>query len=143
MDGLEKEVQASLNDNHLIGLYQTIQKPNPKEKHLIAYGLQEDVLYQYKGRQESLPLRKFGGLVNTDLSLHLNPEGAILSMIEKRKDVKSEVDMGILSGGVFTSAGAVLSQEWSGVGFDERVRLMGDFSARLYHVGVYDSSISE
>jgi hypothetical protein len=44
----------------------------------------------------------------------------------------TEKEVGIASGSVLGDMGCVLAQEWSGVGYDDRVRLMGDFGARLY-----------
>lgn len=138
-----KRVQISYDHTHFLGMYQTIQKPHPKEGHLKLYNLQEDTLYHYEGRQESIPLRKFGALINMVSPVHINPDGSVLALLEKKKDMKSEKDEGILSGSLLMSTGAVLSQEWSGVGYDERIRLISDFGARLYKVTPYDTDISK
>ena len=132
IDSDTKMLEAISDVEAIVAKYNKIQKPNPKEAHLLCYGLKDDSLYHYQTRKESIPLKKFGGLINYVTPFHVNPEGVLLSVISKKKDMKSEVDEGILSGSVFSSYGAVLSQEWSGVGYDEKVRLMSDFGSRLY-----------
>ena len=131
-DKLTKRVQVKADDKAIVGYYQTIQKPYPKEGHLKVTGLKEDKLYKYTSRQESLPLRKFGSLINYVTPIHINPEGQLLTILEKHKDMKSEIDEGVASGASLACSGPVLSQEWSGVGYDERIRLIGDFSGRIY-----------
>ncbi len=128
----EKTMEAVLDDTAIVSIYQKIQKPNPRERHLLCYGLEKDSLYHYQTRKESIPLKKFGGLINYVTPFHINPEGVLISILSKKKEMEGEVDEGILSGKTFSTSGAVLSQEWSGVGFNENVRLMSDFGSRLY-----------
>lgn len=130
----EKQVEALLENQAIVTIYQKIQKPNPKERHLLCFGLEEEKLYFYHARTESIPLKKFGGLVNYVSPLYVNPEGMLLSLLSKRMDMKSEKEKGVCSGRAFSSIGPVLCQEWSGVGFDENVRLMSDFGSRLYFI---------
>lgn len=139
-----KIVSASSPEETLAGLYHGIQKPNPKEEHLRILGLEDDSLYHYESRKESISLKRFGNLINVVTPTHINPEGSLIALISKYKDMSSEVDHGELSGSAFASLGPVLSQEWSGVGYDERIRFMGDFGARLYLIQKvkYDGSSS-
>lgn len=132
VDNDTKMVEVVGEKEALVAQYQKIQTPYPKEGHLYAYGLKEDTLYTYKTRQESIPLSKFGALVNYVAPFHINPDGAMLAMLEKSRDMKSEVDEGIASGSTLSAGGPVLKQEWSGVGYSENIRLIGDFGARLY-----------
>ncbi len=132
IDSETKMIEALSDDEAIVVRFSKIQKPNPKESHLLCHGLEDEVIYHYQTRKESIPLKKFGGLINYVTPFHINPEGVLVSMISRKKDMKSEVDEGVLSGRAFSRHGAVLSQEWSGVGYDERIRLMSDFGSRLY-----------
>lgn len=127
-----KMMEALYDKEALVVLYDKIQKPNPKERHLRCFGLKDDTLYAYKTRKESIPLRKFGSLINYVSKVHINPDGMMISFLSKRMDMKSEEDIGVVSGRCLSSLGPVLSQEWSGVGYDEDIRLMSDFGSRLY-----------
>jgi alpha-galactosidase len=128
----DRMIQAQSDEETLVGLYKKLQKPAPKEAHLQAFGLKEDTLYEYQTRQHSFPLQQFGNLVNMVAPVHLSEDGVLVSMLAKHVDMKGEVDKGVVSGAALLSGGPVLSQEWSGVGYDDRIRLMGDFGTRLY-----------
>lgn len=130
----EKMMEATDGKTAIVAHYNKIQKPNPKESHLQVFGLQEDALYTYTTRQESIAIQKFGNLINYTTPFHVNPNGTLISILGKYIDMKSEVDQGVASGKTFAHLGPVLSQEWSGVGYDDKVRLMSDFGGRLYTV---------
>lgn len=132
IDSEYKTFEITDGSSSLVIQCNKIQKPNPKEAHLTCHGLKEDRMYHYLTRKESIPLKKFGGLINYVTPFHINPEGVFIAMISKKKDMKSEVDEGVVSGSVLSSFGVPLAQEWSGVGYDEKVRLMSDFGTRLY-----------
>ncbi len=127
-----KTIEAKGEKEVLVSIYSKIQKPNPKEEKLHCFGLEEEKLYEYQTRQESIALKSFGNLVNYVAPFHVNPEGLMMALLNKHMDMKSEIDKGIASGNALMSDGVVLAQEWSGVGYDEKVRKMGDFGARLY-----------
>ena len=143
LENKEKQVQVEKDGVFLIGKYQTLQSASPKEKRLTVKGVEDTKLYQYTTRQHSIPLQSFGSLVNYVTPVHINPDGTLLNIISHRMDMKSEIDTGILPGAILSSQGACLSQEWSGVGYDDRVMKLGDFGTRLYLVQIYDPSISQ
>lgn len=118
----------------LVGHFQGIATPNPKEEHLFLKGLDEKALYRYEARRESLPLKKFGSLINFVSPVHLKEDSPLLMSVSKHKEMTSEKDEGTVSGSALLSGGVVLAQEWSSVGYDERIRLIGDFGARIYLV---------
>jgi alpha-galactosidase len=132
IDSERKMMEALGEKEALVSIYSKIQKPNPMEERLRCFGLEEESLYQYETRKESIPLRRFGNLINYVLPFHLNPEGTLISAVSRYRDMTTEQEKGVASGGVLGDIGCVLAQEWSGVGYDDRVRLMGDFGARLY-----------
>ncbi len=116
----------------IVGRYEALQMPNPEEAHLTAVNLEKESRYHYESRPESISLKKFGHLINMALPIHLAEEGVGVTILAKHKDMASEVDQGELSGAALMSGGACLSQEWSGVGYNEHIRLVGDFGGRLY-----------
>jgi alpha-galactosidase len=118
----------------LIGRYEALQKPNPKEAHLRAVNLEAASFYHYESRPESISLKKFGHLINMALPVHLAEDGLAVTLLSKHKDMASEVEAGEVSGAALSSGGVVLDQEWSGVGYNEHIRLIGDFGGRLYYL---------
>jgi alpha-galactosidase len=132
IDSERKMMEALGEKDSLVAIYSKIQKPNPMEERLRCFGLEEEALYHYETRKESIPLTRFGNLINYVLPFHINPDGTLIAAVSKRRNMTTEKEVGIASGSVLGDMGCVLAQEWSGVGYDDRVRLMGDFGARLY-----------
>lgn len=132
IDSERKMMEALGEKDSLVAIYSKIQKPNPMEERLRCFGLEEETLYHYETRKESIPLTRFGNLINYVLPFHINPDGTLIAAVSKRRNMTTEKEVGIASGSVLGDMGCVLAQEWSGVGYDDRVRLMGDFGARLY-----------
>lgn len=134
-EGNEGRFLASLNDEHMFGLFRKIQLPNPPEGRMVVdYPLDKNALYEYEERQESISVKKFGHLVNMISPIKLKEDGYLLNLLSHHMDMKSEVDKGMASGSALMNQGAFISQEWSGVGYSDRIRLMGDFGGRLYYI---------
>jgi len=127
-------VEALGEKEALVGRYLVLQTPHPRRERLRLLGLDPSALYRYSTREESIPVQKFGLWVNTLSPLHLKEDSPLFSFVGRKKDMKGEKDSGLLSGVTLLSEGAPLSDSWSGTGYNEKVRLMGDFGARLYLV---------
>lgn len=121
-------------DEALVGQYKRLASMTPEEGRLIVKGLEKDAEYSYASRQEGLSLHKFGNLINYVSPVHLSPDGALLTLIANRHEMKSEIDSGMLVGSAFSTSGAILSEEWMGLGYNEKTRLLGDFGARIYYI---------
>ena len=134
IDSDHKMIEFLGENEAIVSQFILIGKPNPKEGHLIVYGLEDDAQYEFKTRKESIALKRFGNLVNMVSPIHINPDGRLLPVISKYLEMYSEEDSGTLSGAAFKTVGATLAQEWSGVGYDERVRMLGDFGSRMYYI---------
>jgi len=126
--------QSSLADEAIIGRYEKLQMPAPEEGHLEGIGFKADTLYHYVSRPESIALKKFGHLINMVSPVHLKEDGVLVTIVGKKRDMKSEKEEGDASGNALLSGGVTLAQEWSGVGYNENIRLVGDFGGRLYEV---------
>jgi alpha-galactosidase len=118
----------------ILGRYEKFQEPAPEEAHLEGVGFDEGTIYHYVSREESIPLKKFGHLVNYFAPVHVSEDGLIMAELNKRKDMKSEVQEGDISGSALLSSGLFLNQEWSGTGLEKDIRLIGDFGGRLYFI---------
>lgn len=126
-------LEATNGKEAVVGTFKGLEKPGNKVSSLRAYGL-EDGVYEYSTRVESISLKKFGNLVNYISPIHLKEDGALIDILSRHKDMKSEEDKGLISSSALKGPGAVLSEEWSGLGYNEKTRLLGDFGARLYYL---------
>jgi alpha-galactosidase len=129
-DGLGFEVTDG--KDALIGRYEILQKLISPEGFLGGVGFLADHRYHFATRQESISLKKFGHLINAVTPIHLKEDGFLVNELSKRKDMKSEVDEGECSGSALLAYGVALSPEWAGTGYNDRIRLVGDFGGRLY-----------
>lgn len=125
-------LQASLSDTHIVSYFRAIDDISFPEERLMCKYLIPDALYSYRERRKHIPLSQFGMLVNYISPVHLKEDGLLYSLIGKYKDMLSEEDCGISTGAVLSFQGPILSQEWSGAGYNEHIRFMGDFSSRCY-----------
>ena len=118
----------------VVGHFRSVANISPLEGHLKALALDENKIYRYENRQEKISLNKFGGLVNMLLPFHLNPDGFLLNFVSRFKMMDGEIDKGQVSGHSLKMGAPILKDEWMGVGYNENVRLLGDFGARIYFI---------
>lgn len=126
--------QVSLGEETLIGRYVGVASPLPATGYLRALELDSGKLYEVTVRPETIDLKRFGALINFISPVHLKSEGLIINTLSKHKGMDSELDHGVISGAALLSHGFALSPEWSGSGYNEHVRLLGDFGGRVYLV---------
>jgi alpha-galactosidase len=121
-------------DESVVASLEKLQIGNPIEGHLMAKGLNPTTLYHYQTRQENISFKHFGEQINSVTPIHINPSGNLLNAIDNHMSMKSEIDEGDVEGAALESGGVYLSQEWNGTGYNEKVRLLGDFGGRLYYI---------
>ncbi len=131
-------LQAYTEKTSIVGYFRSIDEISFKEERLFAYNLNPESFYEYENRIEHIPLEKFGNLVNYISPIHLKEDGMLFSLVSRFKDMLSEHDHGFASGNTILSMGPCLAQEWTGSGYNENIRLMGDFSSRLYVISKVD-----
>lgn len=132
-------LQVSMGEESIVSHLRFLQSPSPIKYRLKALELSPENLYSYKVRKEMISLKKAGHLINMISPIHLKEDGFLVNLLSQRKGLESEKEEGIVSGAAFLSYGVPLAQEWSGVGLNERVRILGDFSGRLYFIKKYSS----
>ncbi len=126
------EIETIKEDTCIVSIYRSIDELDFKEERLKALYLDSDSLYFYQSRIQRIPLQSFGTLVNYQSPIHLKEDGMLFSLVAQIQEMKTEDNHGYTSGKSLEFNGPVLSQEWSGCGYNENVRLMLDFSSRSY-----------
>jgi alpha-galactosidase len=132
MDGNYTQWQVQSEKETLVGRYENVAVPAPEQTYLRAVGLKPTQLYELGVREESIDLKKFGSLINFVSPIHLKSDGWVITTLSKHKDMPSEKDHGLVSGAALLTSGFFLSSEWGGLGYNDHVRLMGDFGGRVY-----------
>lgn len=128
-----KVIWQSLNENKdtaLTGFFQTISKAAESSDKLIVTGI-TDGMYNIKSRPQRLYLERFGGLVKHILPVALNPEGILLHTANRHYSMTDCTEEYKCSSKAL-SAGIPLCSQFSGTGYNEKVRMLGDFGSNMY-----------
>ena len=113
-------------------LLQQENRPNTGALHLLARGLSPKAVYRLTTLPVRVDMRDFGGLVNMISPIHIKQGSLVESVAARVMDLKSEQEDIRATGQLLMARGAYLKQSFSGTGFDDQTRVMGDFSSRLY-----------
>jgi len=113
-------------------LLQQENRPNTGAMRLLARGLSPKAVYRLAVRPVQVDMRDFGGLVNMIAPIHIKQGSLVESVAAKVMDLKSEQEDVTATGQLLMARGIYLKQGFSGTGFDDETRVMGDFGSRLY-----------
>lgn len=117
----------------ILGVFKTLENPNGGLEKFPMEMLRPELLYKIENRPQYFNLKKFGHLVKYALPIKLNTNGVLFNMLSNHYLLETEkVDLTI-KGDRLVNQGFIPQQNFIGSGFDENVRLMGDFGSRMYH----------
>ena len=129
-----------INDNQnnaVVGYYQKLLHPAQKEDIIYIDGLREKELYLFYNLPGRINIKIFGSLINYVLPFKIKYNGKIHNLISRLYRPKTEKDKFIAFGNAFKYGGVRLSQQFMGTGFNNKVRVLGDFGSRLYLIKKY------
>lgn len=121
----------------IISYFKGVTTVHTKETILKGFEFTEGKKYEVSVFSVEHDLKMFGSLINMVLPIHLKPEGHIISLVSKHRGMGGEVEKYVVDGSILND-GLILKSEWSGTGFNENVRVMGDFGGRLYYIHQID-----
>lgn len=116
----------------ILGFYQTLQKPAPGEDIIKTKGLEDDLLYHLKVRGQRVNVKVFGDLINQITPVHIKKDGLVHDIISKVYTMDIEKEEYYVYGDLLNSSGFKAVQQFSASGYNDEVRLIGDFGSRLY-----------
>ena len=125
-------------DEGVIGFFQGLIHPSMCEDKITIIGLNENDIYEVKSKPERVEITIFGGLINLVLPIKIKLNGKIHRLISKVYRPKNGNECYLINGKTFKYAGIRLLQQFMGTGFNENVRVLGDFGSRLYFINKYN-----
>lgn len=128
------EVLSPNKEEAIIGIFNKLQEPNGKTRILKGIDFIPDAKYEVKVRPQKHNIKEFGGLINMISPIRLKEEGKMVNFISHHKKMDGEKESYIVSGSMLNAGCIKLTQQWTGVGFNDEVRVMGDFGSRLYYI---------
>ena len=118
------------------GFFQTLASAAESGDRLFVTGLTEG-MFKVRTRPQRLYLKRFGGLVNHILPVKLNPGGLVLHTANKIHSLQNGVEEYVCSDAALR-AGIPLGNQFSGTGYNENIRMLGDFGSDLYITELID-----
>lgn len=119
----------------IAGLFQTLAEAAPPFDRLPLTGLLSESFYEVSTRPQKLRIKSFGALINYLLPVRLRPDGPLLSLANRLISLPDCVERYEGSGRQLQE-GIFLHDAFTGTGYNERVRMMGDFGSYLYVIKV-------
>jgi len=118
----------------ILGLFQILQEPNADYLKVPLAMLDPNKTYKITKRDQYFNLDTFGYLVKHALPIKLNAKGLLFHLLKNRYLFKSETDEQIFKGDILINHGFIPKQKYIGTGYNDNIRLMGDFGSRLYYI---------
>lgn len=124
------EVVSEDKETALTGFFQTLACAAESSDKLKVIGLKEG-MYTVRTRPQRLYIERFGGLMKHVMPVELNPEGLILRVANRHYSMKDCVEK-YTSSSVALKSGIPLSEQFIGTGYNDKIRMLGDFGSNMY-----------
>lgn len=131
-NNFELIVMSEDKSKAILGTFQTLQEPSMAYDVYKLPMLDKNKTYKITKREQYFNLDMFGHLIKHALPIKLNSKGLLFHLLKNRYLFKNEEDTQIVKGDVLVNNGFIPKQRFIGTGYNENIRLMGDFGSRLY-----------
>jgi alpha-galactosidase len=116
----------------IVGFYQGLLKMAQSEDIILVKGIKSESKYEFYNLRTKLNVKIFGGLLNYVLPIRVKMNGLVYKAICYFYKLKGETENYQVKGNLLMNAGIRLKQQYMGTGFNDNVRVLGDFGSRLY-----------
>ena len=125
---------VSKDQNHSIaGVFQTLAQAAESNDILPIAGLDERKRYHMQTKGQRVFIRRFGGLVNHLLPFTINPNGSLFRWVDRLYAMQDCVEAYTASGKTLQQ-GVHLNQQFVATGYNNAIRMLGDFGSNLYAI---------
>jgi alpha-galactosidase len=118
----------------ILGDFYGLINPNDAFKTIRLTNLDPNKYYQVKGLVTYENINRFKSLVKHALPIKLNPDGILFHLLANRYKMKIEPFDQVFKGDILMEEGLPLPHGFTGTGYHESMRLLLDFSSRLYYI---------
>lgn len=118
----------------VLGEFTHLLVPNSQREPVRLCGIDENAVYNINVRTEFIDILTFGSMLNYILPVKVNTDGHLMHAAADLYMLKCEDEAYTASGSLLMKAGLKLKQAFTGTGYNENVRLLPDFSARIYYL---------
>lgn len=115
-------------------LAQELTTANTQYELFRAKGLDPSLTYRFYSFPFRLDLKQFGSLINTVAPVHVRQDSLVHNVIAKAVKMNGETEDCTVTGDILMNSGIILRPAFSGTGFNDNVRVFGDFASRMYFI---------
>jgi alpha-galactosidase len=115
-------------------VYQVLSKPNGGYESFRIDMSAQSGAYRIRNRRQHHNLAMFGDLVKHALPIKLKAHSVPFALLQARYRMPVEQDDLIVDAQTLSASGFRPKMPFTGSGYNEHVRLMGDFGSRVYHI---------
>lgn len=103
-------------------------------------GLDGALDYIIEGRNQYIAVNAFGSLVKHALPVKLSGDGAAMAMLSSRYMFPMAQERYTAGGDMLNRAGLHLAQQFGGTGYNNKIRILGDYGSRIYEIKAVEHS---
>ena len=123
----------------IAGVFQTQAEAAEGNDVLPLAGLSETLRYRMQTKGQRVFIRRFGGLVNHLLPIAINPNGSLFRWADRLYAMRDCVETYTASGKTLMQ-GVHLNNQFVATGYNENIRMLGDFGSNLYTLETRDEA---
>ncbi len=126
---------VSQDKKQAVGLaMEKLIRPNHANRMYYAAGLNPDKQYRFRNIPFKINIKEFGGLINTATPVHIRPDSLVHHVASKMVKMDSETEDMTAYGDAMMYGGIQVASAFAATGFNDKIRLMKDFSSRMYFI---------
>ena len=132
-----KVIWAVISDDRkeaIAGLFQGSARVGLGQDLLTVPGLDPGTSFGVTGRGQFINVKAFGNLVNHVLPLKIRGDGIIHTLLASGYMFRMADEVYRANGDLLAAYGIKLIQQFSGTGYNDRIRILSDYGSRLYHI---------
>ncbi len=119
-------------DEGILGFFQKLIHPSMLEDIIYLKGLESKKLYSVTSVKTKVDLKAFGSLIKLVVPFRIKVDGKIHNLICQLYKPNNGYEEYLIYGKALALAGLRLNQQFMGTGFNNKVRVLGDFGSQLY-----------
>jgi len=123
--------QVSDGVTTIVGVFHGLTRSAPGYDRVRVFGLDKDKLYRVQSRAQAIRVGQFGNLLKHVAPVDIDPNGALLRMVDRRFTLPDGEEDYTVSGAALES-GITLMPRFRGTGYDKRQHTHADFGSDVY-----------
>ncbi len=122
----------------IAGLFQGSARIGLGQDVLTVPGLDPAATFSVRGRPQYINVKAFGNLVNRVLPVKIRGDGVVHTVLSSRYMFRMADEDYVAAGDLLSAYGVKLIQQFSGTGYNDRVRILSDYGSRIYVITALD-----